>query len=49
MVRKSIAAGILASATPQRADRLFPGDVGAVEVGGAGFGYGAAACCTRWT
>ncbi|NUT52484.1 MAG: protein kinase/lanthionine synthetase C family protein [Saccharothrix sp.] len=42
LIRKSIAAGILASATPERADRLFPGDVEQFEVGGAGFGYGAA-------
>ncbi|MEU4744798.1 class III lanthionine synthetase LanKC [Actinosynnema sp. NPDC023658] len=42
VVRKSIAAGILASATPQRTDRLFPGDVEQFEVGGSGFGYGAA-------
>ncbi|WP_420803566.1 class III lanthionine synthetase LanKC [Saccharothrix deserti] len=42
VVRKSIAAAILASATPQRTDRLFPGDVEQFEVGGAGFGYGAA-------
>ncbi|QFZ17359.1 class III lanthionine synthetase LanKC [Saccharothrix syringae] len=42
VVRKMIAAAILASATPHRADRLFPGDVEQFEVGGAGFGHGAA-------
>ncbi|CCH28893.1 class III lanthionine synthetase LanKC [Actinosynnema sp. NPDC047251] len=42
VVRKSIAAAILASATPQRHDRLFPGDVEQFEVGGACFAYGAA-------
>ncbi|MBB5957880.1 tRNA A-37 threonylcarbamoyl transferase component Bud32 [Saccharothrix tamanrassetensis] len=42
VVRKSIAAAILASATPQRKDRLFPGDVEQFEVGGACFAYGAA-------
>ncbi|WP_433269954.1 class III lanthionine synthetase LanKC [Actinosynnema sp. CS-041913] len=42
VVRKSIAAAIVASATPQRTDRLFPGDVEQFEVGGACFAYGAA-------
>ncbi|RKT53235.1 class III lanthionine synthetase LanKC [Saccharothrix australiensis] len=42
VVRKSVAAAILASATPHRADRLFPGDVEQFEVGGACFAYGAA-------
>ncbi|GGP41781.1 class III lanthionine synthetase LanKC [Saccharothrix coeruleofusca] len=42
VVRKSIAAAILASATPHRHDRLFPGDVEQFEVGGACFAYGAA-------
>jgi tRNA A-37 threonylcarbamoyl transferase component Bud32 len=42
VVRKMIAASILASATPQRTDRLFPGDVEQFESGGAGFGHGAA-------
>lgn len=42
VVRKMIAAAILASATPKRSDRLFPGDVEQFEVGGAGFGHGAA-------
>ena len=42
VVRKSIATAILASATPQRQDRLFPGDVEQFEVSAACFGYGAA-------
>jgi serine/threonine protein kinase len=42
MVRKSIAGAILASATPQRTDRLFPGDIETFRLGGACFGYGAA-------
>ncbi|GAA2675546.1 MULTISPECIES: class III lanthionine synthetase LanKC [Actinosynnema] len=42
VVRKSIAAAILSSATPDRTDRLFPGDVEQFEVGGACFAYGAA-------
>ncbi|UJW33851.1 class III lanthionine synthetase LanKC [Saccharothrix sp. AJ9571] len=42
VVRKSIATAILASATPDRHDRLFPGDIQQFEVGGLGFGYGAA-------
>ena len=42
VVRKSVAAAILASATPHRTDRLFPGDVEQFEVGGACFAYGAA-------
>ncbi|HKS45067.1 MAG TPA: class III lanthionine synthetase LanKC [Amycolatopsis sp.] len=42
MVRKSIAAAILASATPDRTDRLFPGDPDQFTVGGACFGVGAA-------
>ncbi|GAA2477576.1 class III lanthionine synthetase LanKC [Winogradskya humida] len=33
---------IHASATPERPDRLFPGDVEQFRSGGAGFGYGAA-------
>ncbi|RZQ61895.1 class III lanthionine synthetase LanKC [Amycolatopsis suaedae] len=41
-VRKSIAEAILASATPERTDRLFPGDIQQFEVGGLCFGYGAA-------
>ncbi|WP_103354936.1 class III lanthionine synthetase LanKC [Amycolatopsis sp. CA-128772] len=42
LVRKQIVEGILASATPARQDRLFPGDVEQFEVGGACFGVGAA-------
>ena len=42
MVRKEIATAILHSATPHRSDRLFPGDIEQFEVGGTGFGYGAA-------
>ncbi|KDN16591.1 class III lanthionine synthetase LanKC [Amycolatopsis rifamycinica] len=42
MVRKQIAVAILASATPSRQDRLFPGDVEQFHVGGACFGVGAA-------
>jgi serine/threonine protein kinase len=41
-VRESIAAAILASATPHRQDRLFPGDIEQFRVGGACFGFGAA-------
>ncbi|MEV4051497.1 class III lanthionine synthetase LanKC [Amycolatopsis sp. NPDC049688] len=42
LVRKQIVEAILASATPTRHDRLFPGDVEQFEVGGACFGVGAA-------
>ncbi|EOD57172.1 serine/threonine protein kinase [Amycolatopsis vancoresmycina DSM 44592] len=42
LVRKQIVEAILASATPARQDRLFPGDVEQFEVGGACFGVGAA-------
>jgi tRNA A-37 threonylcarbamoyl transferase component Bud32 len=41
-VRRSIADAILASATPLRTDRLFPGDIQQFNGGGAGFGHGAA-------
>jgi len=41
-LRQQIAKGILASATPRRADRLFPGDIEQFRVGGACFGVGAA-------
>lgn len=42
--RASIAAGILAAATPHRDDRLFPGDVGQFLIpgGGLGLAHGAA-------
>ncbi|SFA73602.1 Lanthionine synthetase C-like protein [Amycolatopsis marina] len=42
VVRKSLATAILASATPHRTDRLFPGDIEQFRVGGTCFGYGAA-------
>ncbi|MGW4209639.1 class III lanthionine synthetase LanKC [Lentzea sp. NPDC004789] len=42
VVRKEIATAILHSATPQRKDRLFPGDIEQFEVGGTCFGFGAA-------
>ncbi|ADJ42159.1 serine/threonine protein kinase [Amycolatopsis mediterranei S699] len=42
LVRKQIAEAILASATPSRQDRLFPGDIEQFRVGGACFGVGAA-------
>jgi hypothetical protein len=41
-VRKAVAEAILASATPERQDRLFPGDIEQFEVGGTVFGCGAA-------
>lgn len=43
-VRDRIVAGILASATPERDDRLYPGDIGQFLVpdGGLSLGYGAA-------
>ncbi|WP_103341746.1 class III lanthionine synthetase LanKC [Amycolatopsis sp. CA-126428] len=42
LVRKQIAEAILASATPARQDRLFPGDIEQFRVGGTCFGVGAA-------
>lgn len=42
LVRKQITEAILASATPGRTDRLFPGDIEQFRIGGACFGYGAA-------
>ncbi|WP_326567788.1 class III lanthionine synthetase LanKC [Amycolatopsis rhabdoformis] len=42
LVRKQIVEGVLASATPARTDRLFPGDIEQFRVGGACFGFGAA-------
>ena len=42
VVRKSIGEAILASATPHRLDRLFPGDIEQFLLGGSGFGFGAA-------
>ncbi|MDI5974606.1 class III lanthionine synthetase LanKC [Amycolatopsis magusensis] len=41
-LRTSIVDGILASATPGRTDRLFPGDINQFETGGTGFAHGAA-------
>jgi len=41
-VRASLAKGILASATPEREDRLFPGDVHQFLSGGLGLAHGAA-------
>ncbi|WP_203885535.1 class III lanthionine synthetase LanKC [Planotetraspora kaengkrachanensis] len=41
-MRSSMARAILASATPERADRLFPGDIAQFESGGLGFAHGAA-------
>ena len=40
--RASLTAGILASATPEREDRLFPGDVSQFSTGGLNLAYGAA-------
>ncbi|MFI5829112.1 class III lanthionine synthetase LanKC [Streptomyces sp. NPDC051578] len=42
--RRSMAAALRASATPDREDRFFPGDIAqfTIEGGGTGFGYGAA-------
>ncbi|MGH3935884.1 MAG: class III lanthionine synthetase LanKC [Pseudonocardiaceae bacterium] len=41
-VRDSLVAGIVASATPQRADRLFPGDIAQFSSGGLNIAHGAA-------
>ncbi len=40
--RSSMASAILSSATPQRDDRLFPGDVAQFSFGGLNLAYGAA-------
>ncbi|HEU5158544.1 MAG TPA: class III lanthionine synthetase LanKC [Streptosporangiaceae bacterium] len=40
--RASLTAAILASATPDRADRLFPGDIEHFRTGGLNIAYGAA-------
>jgi class III lanthionine synthetase len=40
--RASMAQAILASATPQRADRLFPGDIRQFDTNGLNIAYGAA-------
>ncbi|MET8999347.1 class III lanthionine synthetase LanKC [Amycolatopsis sp. NPDC004169] len=42
LVRKQVVEAILASATPSRQDRLFPGDIEQFRVGGSSFGVGAA-------
>ncbi|MEU6238710.1 class III lanthionine synthetase LanKC [Kitasatospora sp. NPDC047058] len=41
-IRDSLAAGIAAMATPDRTDRLFPGDVAQFTQGGLGLAHGAA-------
>lgn len=41
-IRDSLAAGLAATATPDREDRLFPGDVAQFTHGGLGLAYGAA-------
>ncbi|MFF2775208.1 class III lanthionine synthetase LanKC [Streptomyces sp. NPDC058052] len=41
-VRASLAEGILASATPDRDDRLFPGDIAQFSTGGLNLAHGAA-------
>lgn len=40
--RASLTAGIVASATPDREDRLFPGDIDQFSTGGLNIAYGAA-------
>lgn len=41
-IRDSLARGIAAAATPDRTDRLFPGDVAQFTLGGLGLAHGAA-------
>jgi hypothetical protein len=41
-LRSTLAGAILASATPERDDRLFPGDIEQFQAGGLNLGYGAA-------
>jgi hypothetical protein len=41
-LRDDLARAVVASATPERDDRLFPGDVEQFSVGGLGLAYGAA-------
>jgi hypothetical protein len=41
-LREQLARAIVATATPDRADRLFPGDIEQFSVGGLGLAYGAA-------
>jgi hypothetical protein len=42
VARDSIVTGILASATPKRTDRLFPGDIAQFSTGGLNIAHGAA-------
>ncbi|SDY91973.1 Protein kinase domain-containing protein [Micromonospora pattaloongensis] len=42
LLRRQLAAGIIASATPYRDDRLFPGDIDQFRTGGLNLAYGAA-------
>ncbi|MFC9896192.1 class III lanthionine synthetase LanKC [Nocardia sp. NPDC127579] len=46
-LQRSIADAILATATPKRADRLFPGDIEQFTANAAGFAHGAAG--TLWS
>lgn len=41
-IRDSLAAGIAAAATPERTDRLYPGDIAQFTQGGLGLAHGAA-------
>ncbi|GAA4832503.1 class III lanthionine synthetase LanKC [Kitasatospora terrestris] len=41
-IRDALAAGIAATASPERTDRLFPGDVAQFTLGGLGIAHGAA-------
>jgi hypothetical protein len=41
-VRRQLVHAMLATATPERADRLFPGDIEQFRLGGLGLAYGAA-------
>ncbi|WP_203917668.1 lanthionine synthetase LanC family protein, partial [Rugosimonospora africana] len=41
-IRERLVRAILASATPERVDRLFPGDIEQFRLGGLGLAYGAA-------
>ncbi|MBV8542573.1 MAG: class III lanthionine synthetase LanKC [Pseudonocardiales bacterium] len=41
-VRRSLAGAIVASATPERDDRLFPGDIAQFDTGGLNIAHGAA-------
>lgn len=48
IARKSLAEAILSSATPQRRDRLFPGDVQQFVADGLGIGFGFGAAGVLW-